>query len=445
VIFNNDPMVYWGFSGATGGAVNVQKFCTALTPAFTTNIPGDAVCAGATVQFSDASESFAPIARYYWNFGDGTTSALPNPPPHLYAAPGKYVVRLVIEGLDGCVSDTLKKTITIGSVPAANFTVSKTCAPAVPQVQLLSSNAGVSYEWKMGSTVISTDSIPVLPAGTESGFLQLTVHSLYGCGPYASASRSFAVYKQPHIDMDVEDGCVDSILQFAAQQVDNATQVVSWRWSFGDGKTDTVQNPTHSYAVKNEYIVSAWGISSDGCSSDTVQKKVRINIAFADAGRDTLILPNVPYTLLSGGTGSFLWSPASGLNTTTTPNPVAKLLHDQVYTLTVTTPEGCVAVDSVRIEIFKGSEVHVPNAFTPNGDGLNDRFRPLVKGITRLDDFSVFNRWGELVFHSKDPQAYWDGRINGRTAPSGHYVWIFRAKDLAGKQYTLKGTILLIR
>ncbi|MEO6452916.1 MAG: PKD domain-containing protein, partial [Ginsengibacter sp.] len=111
-IFNNDPFVYWGFSAATGGAYNLQQFCTALNPQFSTSLISDASCfatPGTSVNFQDQSVSFAPIQSWYWDFGDGGTSKQQNPLPHLYTAPGIYNVRHAIKALDGCTSDTLAK------------------------------------------------------------------------------------------------------------------------------------------------------------------------------------------------------------------------------------------------------------------------------------------------------------------------------------------------
>src|SRR6185503_16035744 len=119
-IFNNDPNVYWGFTAATGGAHNLQQFCTALNPIFTTDAANDAVCFGTPVGFTESSISFAPIQSWFWDFGDGTTSTLQNPPPHNYLLPGIYNVKLAIKGLDGCISDTVRKQITVGTKPVAN-------------------------------------------------------------------------------------------------------------------------------------------------------------------------------------------------------------------------------------------------------------------------------------------------------------------------------------
>jgi hypothetical protein len=87
-IFRGNPSVYWGFSASTGGAVNEQKFCTALNPDFSTNKPNDGVCIDSVVTFADQSLSFAPITAYYWDYGDGTKSTDQNPPQHKYSGSG---------------------------------------------------------------------------------------------------------------------------------------------------------------------------------------------------------------------------------------------------------------------------------------------------------------------------------------------------------------------
>ena len=114
-VFNHDPMVYWGFSGGTGGGYNLQQFCTSLNPGFSTNLVDSSACMGDSVIFTDQSESFTTIQNFYWDFGDGTTSTLQNPQPHNYSLPGAYIVKHVITGMDGCVSDTMKKTIRLSA------------------------------------------------------------------------------------------------------------------------------------------------------------------------------------------------------------------------------------------------------------------------------------------------------------------------------------------
>ncbi|RYZ59043.1 MAG: PKD domain-containing protein, partial [Chitinophagaceae bacterium] len=129
-VFNNDPAVYWGFTGATGGSFNRQQFCTALDPVITTSTNVNAVCEGEPLQFLDASQSFAPITNYTWTFGDGTTST-EKEPQHSYASSGSYPVTLRIKGQDGCERDSTF-TVTVGSVPKGVLTVRDTCTGFLP-------------------------------------------------------------------------------------------------------------------------------------------------------------------------------------------------------------------------------------------------------------------------------------------------------------------------
>ncbi len=125
-VFNNDPMVYWGFSGATGGYNNVQKFCTELDSRIQTNLVDSFTCLGSPILFKDSSESFTAINNFYWDFGDGNTSSMQNPGAHYYQTAGSYKINHMITSLDGC-SDTLSKTIEVGSIPVAAFSLFDTC------------------------------------------------------------------------------------------------------------------------------------------------------------------------------------------------------------------------------------------------------------------------------------------------------------------------------
>ena len=141
----------------------------------------------------------------------------------------------------------------------------------------------------------------------------------------------------------------------------------------------------------------------------------------------------------------YQWSPSMGLNDASIADPTASLQDDITYTLTVTTAESCKDIDEVHITVFKGSAIYIPNAFTPNHDGLNDRLKPYYVGIKKLDFFTIYNRWGELVFTTNDLAAGWDGRQKETDVGTGSFVWILQAVDYVGKVYHLKGTAILIR
>jgi len=116
-----------------------------------------------------------------------------------------------------------------------------------------------------------------------------------------------------------------------------------------------------------------------------------------------------------------------------------------IYQVTATTPNGCQGSDEIKIKVYKGPDIYVPNAFTPNNDGLNDILKAFPVGIKEFRFFKVFNRWGQTIFATKDPARGWDGTIKGIAQPTGVYVWIAEAVDYTGKAITKKGVVTIIR
>jgi gliding motility-associated-like protein len=452
-VFNNDPMVYWGFSAATGGANNLQQFCTALNPVFTTNLSNNSTCFGNPVIFTDQSESFTVIQKFYWDFGDGTTSALQNPLTHNYTVPGAYTVKHVITGMDGCLSDTMKKIINIGAKPVANFSLYDTCTSKTLGITDQSKSAfGAISEWTWWlDGVKSTIQTPVfsnLSLGAHQ--LKLAVSSIYGCMS-DTITKNFSIWPTPVVAIQTSNGCVNKFINFSGQQIDNATTITKWNWKFGDGLNSSQQNPDHVYSSSGIKTVHLTASTDKGCASNDTTYQIHVDHIHVDAGKDTSVQENMPFMLKGNWSGdvdgvpTLTWSPATGLNTIYGLNPVATLQTDQLYFLTGITDAGCIADDNLKITVFKFPGVLVPSAFTPNNDGLNDILRPRYNGIKRLDYFAVYNRWGELVFKTSDMSKGWDGNYNGRPQSMGTFVWIVNAEDFNGKKYHLRGTATIIK
>jgi len=453
--FNNDPMVYWGFTGATGGATNLQQFCTSLNPEFKTNLTNDSKCFdGTPVNFRDSSVSFAPIQSWYWDFDDGSTSTLQNPPPHMYASTGVYKVKQVITGMDGCTSDTLIKNISVGSKPVATLDVFDTCKGISPRVKDLSTNVVGTinqWTWLVDNNVVSNSQQPVftnLQAGTHQ--LKLVVKSAIGCES-DTAAGNFLINPVPVVAITVPNGCLNTPIIFSATQTDIATKITQWNWNFGDGSMSSQQNPVHTYSPTGNKAIHLIATADNGCVSSDMVKTISIAYIDVKTINDTTILPNFSIPLTSSWSGNssgnllFSWSPATGLDNPLGLIPVATIQSDMTYTITATTIEGCTDTDTVNVKVFKGSVIYVPTGFTPNNDGRNDILRPTGIGITKIYFFRVYNRWGQLVFSTNKPGEGWDGKINGVQQPMGTYVWLLKAEDMAGKIYEMKGNSTIIR
>ena len=453
-IFNNDPNVYWGFTAATGGAANLQQFCTALNPRFTTDAQNNAVCFGQPVTFIESSVSFAPIQAWYWNFGDGTTSTLRNPPPHVYSSPGAYQVKLVITGLDGCISDTLRKLVAIGTMPIARFQIFDTCAGKPPRILDQSTNdVGTINQWTWIVDGISAANgpspiLPVLTPGLHK--VNLVVKTDIGCESDTVAG-TFMVKPVPVVNMVTSNGCAKAPINFSASQTDNQTTITQWNWNFGDGATSTVQNPVHTYSAAGNMNVQLNATASNGCVSASMIKPVSVASVNIKTIRDTTILADIPFPLTTSWSGtssadpSFLWVPASGISDPFSLSPKLSIKDDVTYIVTATTSEGCQAQDTVNIKVFKGSAVYVPTGFTPNEDGRNDFLRGLYIGIIKVHYFRIYNRWGQQIFSTNSLIEGWDGKVGGIKQQAGTYVWMLKVEDLAGKIYEMKGVSTLIR
>lgn len=451
-IFNNDPYVYWGFSGATGGSSNLQQFCTALNPGFLVNAPSANACftpGGTSISFTDQSISFAPIKNYLWSYGDGDTSMRQMPPAHTYKAPGIYNTSLIITGFDGCKSDTLKKVITIGDKPVASFVPFDTCAGSYTRIQnntaVTVGNIASAY-WLVdgnAATVTGNNITQALSTGVHT--LQLIAASNIGCID-TSTLKTFNVKPVPQVTASVNkiDACTQDVIQFSAQ-VDTVA-IARQAWLFGDGKTSTMAYTSHSYSAAGTYYALFTATAVNGCIAVPDTVLLTIHAVTAQAGNDTIAEQFSTLTLQASGGNTYTWSPATGLSDAHIANPVATVGDkDITYTVLVQDAYGCKATDDITITVYKGTFIYAPTAFTPNRDGLNDVIYPYCLGIKEIVTWSVYNRWGNQVFSTATKNKGWDGRLQGQLQPQGAYIWTIKAIDYFGKVKEASGSFILIR
>ncbi|MEL6275992.1 MAG: gliding motility-associated C-terminal domain-containing protein, partial [Bacteroidota bacterium] len=150
---------------------------------------------------------------------------------------------------------------------------------------------------------------------------------------------------------------------------------------------------------------------------------------------------------INRATQSIIWSPASGLSCTTCPFPTAQPTTTTTYFATLTDALGCSTIDSVQITVKLPGNVFVPNAFSPNGDGVNDELAVFPnQSVARIKDFRIFDRWGGEIFvlsHLSTPK--WDGRLAGVPAREGIYVYQIHVELRNGQEKLISGSVLLVR
>ncbi|TKK67517.1 PKD domain-containing protein [Ilyomonas limi] len=199
------------------------------------------------------------------------------------------------------------------------------------------------------------------------------------------------------------------------------------------------------------YTLMVRDTTTTGCPKpvyDTVTVRV-IPQVHVFAGNDTNIVTKQPLHLKATGAEFYQWEPATGMTNPEDNEPVVILngTEDAVtYHVKGTTADGCFGYDTLTVFVYKTlPQIFLPTAFTPNNDGLNDRLIPILAGIKNLELFSIYNRWGQLLYSTSAAGQGWDGTAAGNKQPEGSYIYVIRAIDYLDKPIIKKGSVVLIR
>jgi gliding motility-associated-like protein len=250
------------------------------------------------------------------------------------------------------------------------------------------------------------------------------------------------------IQIDVLEAC-QRLVQLKPISNQNNVQ---YEWKFDDGSTSTIERPQRKYnAAKDAFDIELKAMATiASCSQNqpqikTITKTITFNpLPIANAGKDMAVVAGTPFELSGSGGIQYEWSPVQYLNNPTLANPTAIILADQPFKLKVSNADGCTAEDQVQVKVYKRAELYVPSAFTPNSDGKNDIVHALPVGI-QLQRFTIYNRWGNVVFSATNPAKGWDGYYKTKLQPAGIYVWTAEGIDSSGKTTQYKGTVYLMR
>lgn len=256
----------------------------------------------------------------------------------------------------------------------------------------------------------------------------------------------------------VKASFVDSAMQligkssFCANSNDSALLVVNPTQSIQWFKNSVTLNGSTgiSYRINQAGSYYATLTNSDGCSTGTRTETIAIETP-PKGVRYPLVygVVNIDAELQARTFGaSVFWKPPVYLSNTGIVNPLFRANEadiEQQYLIDIRSAAGCLTVDTQTVKTIKEVKVYIPNAFTPNNDGLNDYIRPIMVGIKQLYDFKIFNRGGQVVYDMQPGHNGWDGKIGGLPQSSGVYVWLFRGLGWDKKIHTQKGTVVLIR
>ncbi|MEI7471140.1 MAG: PKD domain-containing protein [Chitinophagaceae bacterium] len=408
------------------------------------NIIGDSLrCANTSIIFSNSILSTDSVNVKNWTCSNGAigtgnnfTVQFPNP--------GQYTIRLIVTTVYGC-SDTSFKIVQINPMPITTAGLDKILCLG-SSIQLNATGADL-YTWSPAN-YLSCANCPnpiANPIDTIEYIVKGT--SLFGCIVYDTMQIKVRMPFQISASPD-DTICIGKSINLNSIGANN----YAWSPSTGLNRSD-IANPIASPNSTTTYQV----IGSDGynCFTDTAYIKITVGpLPIVTLGPDLNLatgeIVQLQPSIQNGPIIKWLWEPATYLSCNNCSSPQLTVHDDKSYFVTVTNTFNCVAKDAINIFTFcKSAQVFVPNAFTPDGDRVNDILMVRGKGIF-VNYFRIFNRWGELVFEKNnfppnEMQFGWDGKIRGVLAPPDVFVYTVEVICDNNMKYTLKGNTTLLK
>jgi gliding motility-associated-like protein len=303
---------------------------------------------------------------------------------------------------------------------------------------------GFSYLWSNGDTTQTRTIYNPVFGMVDSCVLT----SVNGC-----KVTVIGMFQPTLINADFEypqKNCIGTSVPFNDSSTINQNDITNWIWDFGDGSpiVTNIQNPQHIYDSVGKFSTTLIVSSTDGCP-DTITKPVEVvSIPVVDftinspcdkkSLYDTLYFDKKVQLEVAQGYDHYSWN--------TGDSTYSILVTDEgLYKVTIDNAGTCYTTDSVTM-LFCYVPLIMPNAFTPNNDGLNDLFRPVTQP-ERITTFNmlIFDQWGANIFETQDIRQGWNGTIRGKTAPPGVYVYTLTYINPSGEIKKMMGTVTLVR
>jgi gliding motility-associated-like protein len=331
------------------------------------------------------NNSTGPGLTYLWDFGDGTTSTSANPGSKTYAAFGDYTITLIATSANGCVDSALQTIRIFPRPPLVDFAYApdRGCAPLEVVFTNLSQYADDnSYFWNFGDGMGTSRAIHPTYIYTEPGIYTVSLSASNITGDTIREIKNEIIEVFP---VPVADFIVKSNIVYIPDDPvyfrNDSRNASTYLWDFGDGTQSTDFQPVHNYTEEGLFTITLTATNTYGC-------------------QDIVVKENIVQTKIGG-----------------------RLLVPNAFS---------------------------PSQFGPSGGGLgedpnsNDVFRPKVQGVVDYE-LLIYNRWGEMIFMSRDKNVGWDGYYKGELSPQDVYVYQIKAVFINGEKVIRTGDVNLIR
>jgi len=420
-------------------------------------------CGSVDVQFINQSYREQFIDEYIWSFnieGQDVTSRVWDP-VITFPGIGQYEGTLMLNPNTSC-GDTAYILVNVYPDLEADFTYAyDTCVAgevAFTDQSRTGGEAIVEWNWEFGDGNAAQEQDPS-HLYRAPGNIPVTLSILDDNACTASITRDIRYFPVPAlllISPSAEEGCepIDIFFDNLSFPIDESYTI---EWNFGDGGTSSVISPTYTYEQPGTFTVDLTVTSPIGCTTDTVFPDLITVLPSPDAGFSfsppaeelSILNPEVQFYDESREANGFYYDFGDGRSSLLY-NPVYSYRDTGRYQVTqiVTSASGCVDSAFQWIDIRPEVRFHLPNAFSPNADGLNDEYRGVgIMAGAKKFRLSIWNRWGQQLFSTTDPTEGWNGRVFNQGAQVPNGVYVVRASFVGprGKQFEYKTFATLLR
>lgn len=378
---------------------------------------------------------------------------------NLTANPITATIKISVSA-NGCIGDTSTFTITINPIPdvIVPLNIELCNGSEVPFIDFSSTTLGTTFFWTNSDSSIGLGAIG---AGDIAAFNAINtgstpVVSIIIVSPTANGCNglptdfSITVNPSPITDFSPTNACVNRITNLNDLSTANGGVITNWNWDFNnDNIIDHLfPNPNFVFTTQPNQSVSLSVTNSNGCS-DTITKLITVNptpvanFSFSPTYTD-ILNSNIFFTNLSSFSTTWNWNFNDG-DTSSMQHPSHEFLDTGIYFVTLFAENiyGCTDTITKAVKINPSFALFIPNAFSPDGNNINDYFFAKGFGIAQLET-TIFNRWGEVIFEGYLIDSKWDGTYKGDLVEPGTYAYKIKVIDDLGVNHEYVGKVSII-
>ena len=397
------------------------------------------------MEIKSAINSKDPLLERYWNLGNGKTSS-DSIVSVYYSNAGNFIVQLKVSTINSCY-DSAYKQLSIHPLPVITLSPEKNVCQG-DSLELKATGA-MSYIWKDQNENLlcnNCNSVKIVP--TKNTQYKVIGFNEFGCSNISSTN----VHIVSPLKISVNP--IDSIC-FGGTKKLTVNGAATYTWLPTSGLSN--YNMAITYASPSSTtLYQVIGKDAYQCFADTASIKLVVGKPTSiHLGHDTMVITGTPIKLniqnIPPEIVQWKWAGRADFSCVYCASPTVKVIFDEALSVTATNVFGCVSTDTILVKTFcSGAEVFIPNAFTPDGDGINDVLIVQGRGIKIIKNLKIFSRWGEVVFEKSnfqpgDRSAGWDGQVRGKSANSDVFIYMCEAICERGTPFVIKGNVAIIK